>query len=95
MEGCSFEKQKLPGCSFPRSNLSSCYFANCDLSSLKLTDINLEKAIFDFCKLTNTDFSGSVTTGVSFQNCRISHTTLDLEGFIQFGLSKGFVLQKS
>jgi hypothetical protein len=42
-----------------------------------------------------TDFTGSNITGVSFQNCKISQTILDLEGIIQYGLSKGFVLSQT
>jgi len=59
---------------------------------MDLTHVNFEKAIFDYCKLKGTSFTDSNTTGVSFQNCQISQTILDLEGFIQFGLSKGFKL---
>ncbi len=74
--------------------MTSVYFVNCDLSGMKLTEINFEKAIFDYCKLKNTDFGGSNMTAVTFQNCQIDKTILDLDGIINFGLSKGFVLPK-
>lgn len=74
------------------SSMNSLSFANCNLSGMNLTHINLEKAVFDYCKLRGTNFTDSNTTGVTFQNCQINKTILDLEGFIQFGLSKGFIL---
>jgi len=51
--------------------------------------------VFERCNLRETEFSGANIAGTGFENCVIHDTKLDIEGFIDLGNSKGFVIGDS
>jgi uncharacterized protein YjbI with pentapeptide repeats len=54
----------------------------------------LESAVFDRCNLIDANFVGADISGVNFNTSKVERTLLDVEGFILFGNSKGFVLEQ-
>jgi hypothetical protein len=43
--------------------------------------------------LEETDFTEAKISGCGFSDCKIKNTYLDMNGFIDFGASKGFALK--
>ena len=52
----------------------------------------LDDSIFEKCNLEGTDLTGVSIEKTRFDECIIRNTKLELSGFIQIGMSKGFVL---
>jgi len=48
--------------------------------------------VFENCNLDGVDLTGTSIVGTRFDNCSIHGTKLDMNGFLQYGISKGFVL---
>lgn len=69
-------------------------FIKCKLDKVNFREANLEKVIFDHCSLSKADLSGAKIEGISFEGSTIETTYLNLEGFLSFGISKGFVLKE-
>lgn len=88
------EKLNLKGCLFQKTNLENSVFAMCDLSGVDFSGANLQGVVFEKCDLTGTDFSDCNLNGTGFGSSKIDKTILDVEGFISFGNSKGFVLRQ-
>lgn len=40
----------------------------------------------------NKDLKGKDFEGTTFESCNIDNTKLDIEGFVAYGLSKGFAI---
>lgn len=104
MENCIFQKIKggskterktldLKTSSFVNTNLSSSVFIMCNLSEVDFNKSILESSVFEKCDLTKTDFTEAKLLGAGFTDCRIKETALDMNGFIDFGSSHGFILK--
>jgi len=102
-EGCIFQKLKagskserrkfdLRTCNFQNTDLKSSIFVMCNLAKLKFTNSILENAVFERCDLEETDFRIAKILGCAFVDCNIKNTLLDVNGFIDYGVSKGFIL---
>lgn len=102
-EGCIFQKLKigskserrnfdLRSCNFQNTDLKSSIFIMCNLSKLKFTNSVLENAVFERCNLEETDFQNAKLSACGFNDCILKKTILDINGFIDFGASKGFIL---
>jgi len=103
MENCIFQKvvgkgnskrksMDLRGCLFEETDLNRSVFAFCNLEEVSFSKSNLESVVFELSNLKKTNFSKSNINGATFENCKIDETILDIQGFISFGSSKGFVL---
>jgi len=95
MENCVFQKKKkfiLKTNRFINTNLSKSAFVFCDVSKMSFENCDLTSTIFERCDLTETNFSSTKVDGTGFENCKINKTILDVNGFISYGNSKGFVL---
>jgi len=104
MENCIFqqfknssknERKKLNfrNFSFNEVNLTGSVFAFCDLDEASFERSNLVAVVFERCSLKNTNFSGSDIEGAVFETCLIKGAKLDIDGFLKFGASHGFVLE--
>ena len=98
MENCIFKKKKkfnLKSNFFEDTNLQRSVFVFCDLTKMKFSGSDLTGTVFERCDLTETNFTGAKLNGTNFEDCKIAKTILDLNGFLSFGSSKGFVLEES
>jgi uncharacterized protein YjbI with pentapeptide repeats len=85
----SLRKSKFEG-----TELTSAVFVICNLGKVSFRNAKLKDAIFEKCDLTGVDFTDADINGVNFEGSKIEKTKLNLEGFIKFGNSKGFVLEQ-
>jgi uncharacterized protein YjbI with pentapeptide repeats len=103
MENCIFQRLKtgdknsrqkldLKTNHFNGGNFSNTIFVKCDLKKVDFAQSTLERTTFESCDLSETSFKEAQTQGISFSNCIIYHTQLDIDGFINVGLSKGFII---
>jgi uncharacterized protein YjbI with pentapeptide repeats len=103
-ENCIFQKLKggskserknldLRSCNFEKSDLANSVFVSCNLAGISFQESDLENAIFERCDLEKTNFSSAKITGAGFTDCKIKETYLDMNGFIDYGSSKGFRLK--
>lgn len=103
-EGCVFQKLKsgskvdrkkfdLTDCAFDNAVLSKSVFVFCKLTGVGFQKSVLENTIFEKCDLEKTDFGEAKIAGGSFTDCNIKNTILAINGFIDYGYSKGFVLK--
>ena len=65
----------------------------CNLKKVNFHQSVLENAVFGRCDLEEADFSQAKIAGCGFSDCNIKKTYLDMNGFIDYGSSKGFVLK--
>lgn len=65
----------------------------CNLSKVSFQKSNLENSVFEKSNLEETDFTDAKIGGCGFENCNIKKTYLDINGFVDFGASKGFSLK--
>jgi uncharacterized protein YjbI with pentapeptide repeats len=68
-------------------------FVFCNLSGGSFKESDLESAIFEKCDLEKTVFNTAKISGTGFTNCKIKETYLDVNGFLDFGASKGFSIR--
>jgi serine/threonine-protein kinase len=105
LKNCVFQQQKtgsknekkkfdLSHTSFEHADVSRTLFYLCELTKANFQNANLEDAVFDKCDLKGANLSGANITGANFATAKIEKTILDVEGFITFGISKGFVLEQ-
>ena len=94
--GSNFEEVKLnlKDCSFLKCNLTESTFSNCDLKKVSFKDCLLVKALFKKCDLTEADLTGCQILGAQFGDSIIHNTLLNLDGFIQLGNSRGFIIHE-
>ncbi len=86
------KKFDLRSCKFENVDLVSSVFSFCNLEKVSFKNSDLRQAVFELCDLKETNFSQANIEATSFRDCTIDRTILDLEGFIKFGSSKGFIL---
>ncbi|KKQ45773.1 MAG: hypothetical protein US62_C0009G0004 [Candidatus Woesebacteria bacterium GW2011_GWA1_37_8] len=84
----------MTGSNFENTDLMGTVFSFCNLEKVVFKDSVLVGCVFEKCNLKETDFSSANIESVNFENSKIDKTILDIEGFIKFGNSKGFVLSK-
>ena len=96
-EGSTFEKKKidLRDCKLNKTQLNGTVFILCDFRKVVFQEVNLEKAIFDKCNLIETSFSGCTIKQTNFDSSKLGKTLLDIEGFLEYGASKGFLLSSN
>jgi len=87
------EKTDLTDCLFQNCDLSNSVFIKCTLKEVSLAGSKLDGAIFERCNLEKSNLVGASIGGTRFDNCIIRNTKLELNEFIQFGVSKGFILK--
>jgi fluoroquinolone resistance protein len=103
-ENCVFQKLKggsknerknfdLRSCNFEGANLNGTIFVICNLKKVNFQKSILENAVFERCDLEETDFTLAKIAGCGFSDCNIKKTYLDMNGFLDYGNSKGFVLR--
>lgn len=85
-------KWDLRSCKFVETDLSGTVFAYCVLTKLKFERSLLERTVFENCDLRGADFTNANISGASFEKSLLSEVILDIDGFIKYGNSKGFVL---
>jgi fluoroquinolone resistance protein len=78
---------------FEKCGLAGSAFVFCDLTDASFEGSKLNGVVFEKCDLTAVSFIGADIEGAGFENCKISKTKLDMDGFLKFGASKGFVLE--
>ncbi len=95
--GCKNEKKKfdLSHTAFDEAELSGTIFFWCELRNASFQHANLENVVFDRCDLKQANFTSAITRGTNFTDSKIENTILNVEGFLAFGNSKGFVLEQS
>jgi len=86
------ERFDLSGSSFIKTNLVGTVFVKCDLTGVNFGMSDLRKAAFDSCKLKTTDFTGANIERTTFGDSIIEGTILSVDGFLQYGTGKGFVI---
>jgi uncharacterized protein YjbI with pentapeptide repeats len=102
--GCIFQKFKggskserknfdLRSCKFEGTDLSGTIFVICNLGEVVFRKSILENAVFERCNLEKTDFREADIAGCGFTDSIVKNTILDMGGFIDFGASKGFIIQ--
>ncbi|MFC1600577.1 pentapeptide repeat-containing protein [Patescibacteria group bacterium] len=84
-------KFSLKKCTFEKTDLSRAVFVKCDLKNVSFAESLLKDAVFDSCWLEEAVFRGADIAGCGFENCKIDKTVLDMNSFLQYGRSKGFV----
>ena len=82
----------LRECRFDQATLLNTVWIKCDLAGVDFDGSKLAGVIFDRCKLTKAKLVGADITGVNFEGSIIDHTELDIQGFVQYGNSRGFVM---
>jgi len=103
-ENCIFQKLKggskserkkfdLRSCNFEEASLSGSVFVMCNLDKVNFQKSILENAVFERCSLEETDFTGAKINGCGFSDCLLKKTYLDINGFIDYGNTKGFSLK--
>lgn len=94
--GSNSEKKKfdLSHALFRNADLTGTIFFLCSLKAANFHKANLETAVFENCDLREANLIQAHIAGTTFVNSKIEKTLLDLEGFITFGNSKGFVLEQ-
>lgn len=103
-ENCIFHKLKggskterkifdLRNCEFKDMELKGSVFVFCNISNVNFNGSDLESVVFERCDLEKTNFTNAKIDGAGFNECKIKETYLDINGFIDFGTSKGFKLQ--
>ena len=65
----------------------------CNLNKVNFQKSILENAVFERCNLEETDFTGAKIAGCGFSECILKKTYLDINGFVDFGITKGFKLK--
>jgi uncharacterized protein YjbI with pentapeptide repeats len=65
----------------------------CNLEKVNFQKSILEGAIFERCNLEETDFTEAKIAGCGFTDCQIKKTYLDMNGFLDYGSSKGFSMK--
>lgn len=104
MKNCIFQQLKegkkdrrkkldLTDCKFSETKLERSVFVLCDLTKVGFNGSSLEGVVFEKCDLVGTDFTGADIEGASFTTSKIEKAKLDMEGYIAFGNSKGFILK--
>jgi uncharacterized protein YjbI with pentapeptide repeats len=93
--GSKNERKKFNLCksSFVEADLTGTIFFFCDLKDANFQKATLDDVVFEKCNLQNANFKGASIVGINFTNSKIENTILDIEGFLSFGNSKGFVLE--
>ena len=79
---------------FDSADLSGTIFFLCELKEASFRNANLENVVFERCNLKGASFINANIGGINFTDCKIEDTKLDLDGFVSFGNSKGFVLEQ-
>lgn len=94
-DGSKSEQKKfdLQGCTFEQANLSGSIFVFCVLTSVSFASSSLNKAVFERCKMRDTNLAGCELVGANFDTSTVQNAVLDINGFITYGNSKGFVLK--
>jgi uncharacterized protein YjbI with pentapeptide repeats len=103
-ENCIFQKLKigsksdrrnfdLKSCNFENADLIGSVFVFCNLSGVSFRESDVQGVVFEKCNLEKTDFSSAKTAGAGFADCNIKETLLDMNGFIDFGISHGFKMK--
>lgn len=94
--GSKSEKKKFDftHVNFKESDLAESIFSFCDLREANFQKSNLENVIFERCDLKHSKLTSANITGANFSDSNIEGTILDIEGFISFGNSKGFILKQ-
>jgi len=103
MVGCVFHTFKsgaknipaqcdLRSCMFEESDLSETVFIRCNCSKVNFRYTNLSHVVFEKCDLTEADMNGATVSGTNFELSKIDRTILNIDGFITYGVSKGFVV---
>lgn len=82
----------LKGARFHHADLTQSVFEMCNLKEAEFASANLKLAIFHQSYLEKADFASANLDGTSFSRCRQKNTRLDIEGFISFGLTQGFIV---
>lgn len=93
--GSKNEKKKFNLCksSFEEADLTGTIFFFCDLKNANFQSATLNDVVFEKCNLRNVNFIGASIVGTNFTNSRIENILLNVEGFLAFGNSKGFILE--
>jgi uncharacterized protein YjbI with pentapeptide repeats len=65
----------------------------CNLEKVNFQKSILESSVFERCNLEEADFTQAKISNCGFSDCQIKKTYFDMNGFIDFGNSKGFVLK--
>jgi uncharacterized protein YjbI with pentapeptide repeats len=65
----------------------------CNLEKVNFQKSVLENSVFEKCDLEETDFTDAKILRCGFSDCLIKNTFLNMDGFIDYGGSKGFVLK--
>ena len=86
------KKFNLTSCKFENTNLTGSIFALCILDDINFKNSKLNNCVFEKCNLTQASLSTAEVVGVNFEGSKIDRTALDINGFINFGNSKGFIL---
>jgi uncharacterized protein YjbI with pentapeptide repeats len=94
--GSKNEKKKfdLTSSKFIEADLSGAVFFFCELKGVSFKHANLESAVFERCNLQEANLINANISGTNFSDSKMGNTKLDLDGFITFGNSKGFVLEQ-
>jgi len=77
---------------FEAAELTSTVFILCNLGAVSFQNAKLKGVVFEKCDLTQADLSGADINGSNFEGSKIGKTKLNLDGFIKFANSKGFIL---
>ena len=80
-------------CIFTKADLSDSVFSFCNLREVSFVQTKLEKTVFTSCDLVEANFTQATTPGITFTNCAIRNTKLDIQGFLNYGAAKGFILE--
>jgi len=100
-ENCIFQKLKGPSksdlkkfilksCRFSSVSLARSVFVFCDLEDVSFENSDLTESIFERCNLKETNFNGAKIEGTGFKDSKIENTILDINGFVDYGISQGF-----
>ena len=89
---CETGSYDLRECVFAEVSLLNTIWVKCDLEKISFENAKLSGGIFDRCKLTKASFKGADISGTNFETSTIDQTELDMQGFVQYGNSRGFKL---
>jgi uncharacterized protein YjbI with pentapeptide repeats len=94
--GSNNEKKKfdLSSSIFTETELAGTIFFLCELKGVNFQKANLENVVFDKCNLKEANLTNANIRGTNFTDSRMENTILDIEGFVIFGNSKGFILEQ-
>lgn len=83
----------LSTCSFTETSLDNTVFAKCNLVEVDFSSSSLVGSSFESCDLADANFVGTTITNTSLDSSKLKGLKLSINGFLQYGVSKGFLLE--